>query len=76
MTVLFLRRLPFALVPLNSLFLLFFGLRRQHELLRYLLLRDELRDGARLPEPAGGGGGAEGDMRQERGREETESVAD
>lgn len=49
MTVLLERRLPVALLPLGSLLLLLLGLRGQHELLRYLLLRDELRDGTRLP---------------------------
>lgn len=48
-TVLLERRLPVALLPLGSLLLLLLGLRGQHELLRYLLLRDELRDGTRLP---------------------------
>lgn len=51
-TVLLQRWLPVALLPLCSLLLFLFGLGGQHELLRYLLLGDELGDGARLP---GGG---------------------
>lgn len=50
MTVLLKRWLPVALLSLYPLFLFLFGLRGQHELLRYLLLRDELRDGTRLPD--------------------------
>lgn len=42
-------RLPVTLLPFRPLLLLLFGLRGQHELLRYLLLRDELGDGTRLP---------------------------
>lgn len=57
MTVLLERRLPVALLPLRSLLLFLLGLRGQHKLLRYLLLRDELRDGTRLPDPEGGKGG-------------------
>lgn len=65
MTVLLERRLSVALLPLYPLLLFLFGLRGQHELLRYLLLRDELGDGARFPDPGerkreidiGGGGG-------------------
>lgn len=52
-TVLLGRWLSFALVLLNPLLLFLFGLRRQNKLLRYLLLRDELRDGTRFPDPAG-----------------------
>lgn len=50
-TVLLQRRLSVALLPLRSLLLFLFGLRGQHELLRYLLLGD----GARLPGAGGGG---------------------
>lgn len=75
MTVLLERRLSVALLPLHSLFLFLFGLRGQHKLLRYLLLRDELGDGTRLPdemEEAGKG------IRSERERNggERHSVAD
>lgn len=63
-TVLLERRLSVALLPLYPLLLFLFGLWGQHELLRYLLLRDELGDGARFPDPGerkreidiGGGG--------------------
>lgn len=51
MTVLLERRLSVALLPLGSLLLLLLGLGGQHKLLRYLLLRDELGDGTRLPDP-------------------------
>lgn len=53
-TVLLERRLSVALLPLYSLLLLLFGLRGQHKLLRYLLLRDELGDGTGLPDPVEG----------------------
>lgn len=43
------RRLPVALLPLGSLLLLLLGLRGQYKLLRYLLLRYQLRHGTRLP---------------------------
>lgn len=49
MAVLLECRLPVALLPLGSLLLLLLGLRGQHELLRYLLLRHQLRHGTRLP---------------------------
>jgi len=59
-TVLLERRLSVALLPLDSLLLLLLGLRGQHKLLRYLLLRDELGDGTRLPDPGRGGGAGRG----------------
>lgn len=50
----FLKRwLSVALLLLYSLLLFFFGLRGQHELLRYLLLGDELGDRTWLPDPGG-----------------------
>ncbi len=70
MTVLLERRLSVALLPLYSLLLFLFGLRGQHKLLRYLLLRDELGDGTRLPDPGEGEGGREGDIKRERGETE------
>lgn len=62
-TVLLERRLSVALLPLYSLLLFLFGLRGQHKLLRYLLLRDELGDGTRLPDP--------GERKEEKGGKET-----
>lgn len=80
-TVLLERWLFVALLPLYSLFLFLFGLRGQHELLSYLLLRDELGDRTRFPgrrergedrrrEDRGGGGGEGGCLRFE-GKKET-----
>lgn len=49
MTVFLECRLFVTLLLLDPFLLLFFGLGRQHKLLRYLLLGDELGDGTRLP---------------------------
>lgn len=51
---------PVGLLSLYPFFLFLLGLRRQHELLSYLLLRDELGDGTRFPAWVGWGRG-EGD---------------
>lgn len=61
-TVLLECRLFVTLLLLDPFLFLFFGLRRQHKLLRYLLLGDKLGDGTRLPasdrkESGGGRGG-------------------